>query len=340
MATENKSVDTLFSTALAKFLGDLALPMRVVVGWMYFSAFLRRLFYATGKMDPHSPLWVGGKVEGFWPHAIFVGPIILNILHHLEFLALFLWVFTILEGITGSFLILGLFTRPIALVSTGLYLALLLPAGWIGTTCLDEWQIGVTGIGMSLVLFLTGGGHFSLDNLIFKGNSFIDRIFEGFIARNFKNLVIGLTIFSAFMTLFSYQYFFSGLTGPLHNPSKPIDLAFKNIQLNKNGDLKFWVARVGGNDVYGAFITKISVIDGQGKEVLSFNPQDLSKAKVENEINIHKVTPNQFSIIVPLGARAIVEVTPSSSLNLSPGTYKIKFYDVSGKAFEKTVTVQ
>jgi thiosulfate dehydrogenase [quinone] large subunit len=46
--------------------------------------------------------------------------------------------------------LLGLFTRPASLGVSSLALGILLGAGWLGTTCLDEWQIGVLGVAAGL----------------------------------------------------------------------------------------------------------------------------------------------------------------------------------------------
>lgn len=61
--------------------------------------------------------------------------------------------FTIIEGIVGLFIIFGLFTRLMSIGVFGLAMGILLGSGWIGTTCLDEWQIGVLGIATGFVLF-------------------------------------------------------------------------------------------------------------------------------------------------------------------------------------------
>jgi len=56
---------------------------------------------------------------------------------------------------------------------SGLALALLvwgigLGAGWIGTTCLDEWQIAAVEGAAALMFMFTGSRWLSLDQLIAK----------------------------------------------------------------------------------------------------------------------------------------------------------------------------
>jgi len=43
---------------------------------------------------------------------------------------------------------------------------ILLGSGWLGTTCLDEWQIGILGVAAGFTIFLSGGGKYSVDHLI------------------------------------------------------------------------------------------------------------------------------------------------------------------------------
>ena len=43
--------------------------LRVTLGWMYFSAFLRRTVNVPDKLNPHSSAYVGGKLLTFIPHA-------------------------------------------------------------------------------------------------------------------------------------------------------------------------------------------------------------------------------------------------------------------------------
>ena len=51
-----------------------------------------------------------------------------------------------MEAIVGLFIMLGLFTRLMSVGVFSLAMGILLGSGWLGTTCLDEWQIGVLGL--------------------------------------------------------------------------------------------------------------------------------------------------------------------------------------------------
>ena len=135
--------------------GSLALAVRLVIGWTYFSAFWRRTILAD-KLDPEAAGYIGEKFNHFLPNALGIKPIIQYLVENPDILWINMVAFTIIEGIVGLFIIFGLFTRLMSIGVFGLAMGILLGSGWIGTTCLDEWQIGVLGIATGFVLFLTG----------------------------------------------------------------------------------------------------------------------------------------------------------------------------------------
>lgn len=122
--------------------GLYTLPIRLVIGWTYFSAFWRRLILEN-KLIPDEAGYIGEKFNHFLPNALGIKPIIEYLVTHPDALQTSMISFTIIEGIVGLFIIFGLFTRLMALGVFGLAMGILLGSGWIGTTCLDEWQIGV-----------------------------------------------------------------------------------------------------------------------------------------------------------------------------------------------------
>jgi len=75
--------------------------------------------------------------------------------------------FTLVECLVGLFLLLGLFFRLTSLGVSCLALGILLGSGWLGSICVDEWQIGVLGLAGGFTLMLTGGGRFTIDNRLF-----------------------------------------------------------------------------------------------------------------------------------------------------------------------------
>ncbi|MEJ2673172.1 MAG: TQO small subunit DoxD [Deltaproteobacteria bacterium] len=159
---ETKKINLLGNVA------TLVTPIRLILGWQFFSAFLRRMLSAPEKLDPTSPAYMGHAFNHFLPHSLFIKPLIKYLIIHPDILYFFLVTFTIIEGLVGIGLLLGFFTRIAALGATGLSLGILLGSGWLGSTCVDEWQIGIAGIGTGLVILSLGAGVFSLDQLFLK----------------------------------------------------------------------------------------------------------------------------------------------------------------------------
>src|SRR5690554_4926684 len=199
--------------------GLMTLAVRMVIGWTYFSAFWRRTVL-TNKLDPELPGYIGEKFNHFLPNALGIKPIIQYLVENPEALQFSMVAFTIIEGIVGLFIIFGLFTRIMSLGVFGLAMGILLGSGWIGTTCLDEWQIGVLGIATGFVLFLTGSGKYSLDNYLIKTNVSITKkkwfawLGSGIIPikdRIFPKVVLIGSLFIFGMTLMTNQVFHGGL---------------------------------------------------------------------------------------------------------------------------------
>lgn len=71
-------------------------------------------------------------------------------------------IFTIIEAIVGLFIMLGLMTRLMSVGVLALATGILLGSGWLGTTCLDEWQIGILGISTGFALFSLVEGNIQL----------------------------------------------------------------------------------------------------------------------------------------------------------------------------------
>jgi len=131
---------------------------------MFFSAFVRRTINVPAKLNPSSSAYVGGKLITFLPHAW--GPIkslLVSVLQNAGELYAFLIMFTALEAIFGLLMILGLFTRLSGLVLAGLAWGIGLGSGWLGPTCVDEWQIAAVEGAAAFMFIFTGSRWLSLD---------------------------------------------------------------------------------------------------------------------------------------------------------------------------------
>lgn len=151
--------------------------IRVTLGWMFFSAFIRRAINVPAKLNPNSSAYVGGKLITFLPHAW--GPIkgiLESVLMNPSMLYNFIIMFTALEAIFGLFMLIGFLTRLSGLVLAGLAWGIGAAAGWLGSTCVDEWQIAAMEGAAAFMFIFTGSRWLSIDQ---------------FLAQKFKGIKIG-----------------------------------------------------------------------------------------------------------------------------------------------------
>ena len=327
--------------------GLLVLAIRLVIGWTYFSAFWRRTILAN-KLDPEVAGYIGEKFNHFLPNALGIKPIIQYLVENPDILWLNMVIFTIIEGIVGLFIIFGLFTRIMSIGVFGLAMGILLGSGWIGTTCLDEWQIGVLGIATGYVLFLTGSGKYSLDNYFMKNNfSFTNKKWFAWLGSGI--LPIKNNIFPRFvligslailgMTLFTNQVFHGGVWGTLHNKSVKPKLEITEGKIN-NDTLSFDVFRTEGVDVYGSWVIAIEVLDQNNNTIIQYSQKELASLADQNISNYYvaKIKPGKHSLVVPLGAKAKMTFSNQVFSQLSNGTYTVKITDISGAFWTHEIT--
>lgn len=322
--------------------GLYTLALRLVIGWTYFSAFWRRVALEN-KLDPEAAGYIGEKFNHFLPNALGIKPLIQYMVENPDVLHANMVAFTIIEGIVGLLLMLGLFTR---LMGTGVFLlamGILLGSGWIGTTCLDEWQIGILGLAGGFALFLTGSSNYSLDHYFMKkGTGFTQKKWFNYLGSGplqitkIKQVVLvgSIAIFS--LALATNQIFHGGVWGTLHNKSVRPIVEISNVQLEQN-KLSFEVYRVEGADVYGSFLIGIDVINKDGKAVKSLDLNDLASFPLE-DINNHyvaKVKPGAHSIIIPLGAKADLTIDIDGLEGLDGGI--VRLTDISGVVWEGVI---
>lgn len=326
--------------------GLLSLALRLVVGWTYFSAFWRRTALAN-KLDPEVTGYIGEKFNHFLPNALGIKPIILYLVENPDMLWISMVVFTIIEGIVGLFIMFGLFTRIMSIGVFGLAMGILLGSGWIGTTCLDEWQIGVLGIATGFVLFLTGSGKYSIDYYLIENDFALTKkkwfawFGSGILPIKesvFPKIVLAGSLFILGMTLITNQVFHGGLWGTLHNKSVKPKLEITEGKITNN-KLSFEVFRTEGVDVYGSWAIAIELIDENNKTVVKYLQEDLSQLNKESIENyyIAKIKPGKHSLIIPLGAKAKLNLGNEALTSLHKGIYTLKITDISGAYWEHKI---
>lgn len=326
----------------------LTLALRLVVGWTYFSAFWRRTILAD-KLDPEIAGYIGEKFNHFLPNALGIKPIIQYLVENPDILWINMVIFTIIEGIVGLFILFGLFTRLMSIGVFGLAMGILLGSGWIGTTCLDEWQIGVLGLSTGFVLFLTGSGKYSFDNyLIRRNNGFTKKKWFAWLGSGtlpikdsvFPKVVLIGSLFILGITLMTNQVFHGGLWGTLHNKSVKPKLEITN-GLIKDNTLSFDIFRTEGVDVYGSWVINIQLLDTDNNLIMTYNQKDLSKLEPKNISNFYvaKIKPGKHSLVVPLGAKATLNLKNDKLKELTNREYIIKITDISGLNWQHNFTL-
>ncbi|WP_411812191.1 TQO small subunit DoxD [Chryseobacterium scophthalmum] len=317
--------------------GLYTLSIRLVIGWTYFSAFWRRLILEN-KLIPDEAGYIGEKFNHFLPNALGIKPIIEYLVTHPDALQTSMVSFTIIEAIVGLFIILGVFTRLMAAGVFALAMGILLGSGWIGTTCLDEWQIGVLGIACGFTLFLTGSGTYSLDQYFknkeyrFTQKKWFHYLGSGILPiTNPKRFVLAGSLLIFGLTLYTNQYFHGGVFGTLHNKSVKPKVEISNIKINPS-QVKFEVYRTEGVDVYGSFLIGIHLLNEKGEVIQSMNGAELSKFSKEKIHNhyVAKVKPGKHSLIIPLGSKADLTIDLKDNSSSSEEISMIKLTDISG----------
>jgi len=315
----------------------IPLALRLVVGWTYFSAFWRRLILEN-KLIPEEAGYIGEKFNHFLPNALGIKPIIEYLVTHPDALWINMVAFTIIEGIVGLAMIFGFFTRLMSIGIFLLALGILLASGWIGTTCLDEWQIGILGLASGFTLFLTGSNYLSLDAyFINKKARFTSTKWFQFLGSgalnlaSYKRTLLVVVFFIVGLTLFTNQYFHGGVFGTLHNKSVKPKLEITNLKVDNN-ELSFDVFRVEGVDVYGSFLIGISLQNESGKYLLNLDGTNLAKLPPETISNYYvaKIKPGVHSMIIPLGSKARIRLPISNYTDFQKSAYTLTLTDISG----------
>ena len=132
------------------------------------------------------------------------------------------------------------------------------------------------------------------------------------------------------LTLYTNQYFHGGVWGTLHNKSVKPKLEISNIS-RRDSDLTFEVYRTEGADVYGSFLIGIHILDKNGNILKEIDHKELSEFSKDNIKNhyVAKVKPGKHSLVIPLGAKADVNIGIDDILQ-KDAIHTLKLIDISG----------
>ncbi len=325
--------------------GIFTLSLRLIVGWAYFSAFWRRLVLEN-KLIPDATGYIGEKFNHFLPNSIGIKPIIEYLVSTPDLLWWAMVIFTLVEGIVGLLYMLGFFTRLMSIGVFSLAFGILLGSGWLGTTCLDEWQIGILGVSAGFTIFLSGGGKYSLDYLLLpklSKNKWLVWLTSGELPlsiKQFSKVAISGAVLLFILTLYTNQVFHNGIWGPLHNKSVKPELKISNAKIQED-ILTFKVYRIEGADVYGSFLIGITLKDENGKTILQKNGEELARfplTRIKNDY-VAKVAPGKHSLIIPLGSKATLTIRSDVFMDLPKSDYELILTDISGITWKEKITV-
>ena len=325
--------------------GIFTLSLRLIVGWTYFSAFWRRLVLEN-KLIPDATGYIGEKFNHFLPNSIGIKPIIEYLVSTPDLLWWAMVIFTLVEGIVGLLYMLGFFTRLMSIGVFSLAFGILLGSGWLGTTCLDEWQIGILGVSAGFTIFLSGGGKYSLDYLLLpklSKNKWLVWLTSGELPlsiKQFSKVAISGAVLLFRLTLYTNQVFHNGIWGPLHNKSVKPELKISNAKIQED-ILTFKVYRIEGADVYGSFLIGITLKDENGKTILQKNGEELARfplTRIKNDY-VAKVAPGKHSLIIPLGSKATLTIRSDVFMDLPKSDYELILTDISGITWKEKITV-
>ena len=325
--------------------GIFTLSLRLIVGWTYFSAFWRRLVLEN-KLIPDATGYIGEKFNHFLPNSIGIKPIIEYLVSTPDLLWWAMVIFTLVEGIVGLLYMLGFFTRLMSIGVFSLAFGILLGSGWLGTTCLDEWQIGILGVSAGFTIFLSGGGKYSLDYLLLpklSKNKWLVWLTSGELPlsiKQFSKVAISGAVLLFILTLYTNQVFHNGIWGPLHNKSVKPELKISNAKIQED-ILTFKVYRIEGADVYGSFLIGITLKDENGKTILQKNGEELARfplTRIKNDY-VAKVAPGKHSLIIPLGSKATLTIRSDVFMDLPKSDYALILTDISGITWKEKITV-
>ena len=326
--------------------GLFTFALRLVVGWTYFSAFWRRLILEN-KLIPDTAGYIGEKFNHFLPNSLGIKPMIEYLVTHPDTLWWAMVIFTLIEAVVGLLFMVGFLTRLMSIGVVCLASGILMGSGWLGTTCLDEWQIGILGAAAGFTVFLSGGGKYALDySLQRRFPAFYKRRWVAWLTtgalplpeKSLSKIAITGAFVLLFMTLSTNQIFHNGVWGPLHNKSVKPKIEISNASL-ENGKLVFTVYRVEGADVYGSFLIGISLKDAQGNVLLHKNGEELAQFSPNHIQNYYvaKVAPGKHSLVIPLGSKAELTLEDSELTVLPESTYTLLLTDISGITWQQEI---
>ena len=264
-----------------------------------------------------------------------------------------MWLWTFAELAVGLGLMLGLLTRASGLVSVWLNVTLMLIFGWMGSTCLDEWTMAVSGVAMSSAVFLAGGGAWSLDERYIAPAGWARRlpwlawICSGPLpADTAHRLALWLGGACIAFTVVTYHILFGAVVTPLHSRTNfhRHDIALTHAALSTNGAVRFDAYVDAGPDTGAAYIVAAKLLDAAGAVAAQWDGAALAAlpaSAIRNDYSYawaSKFKLESIGFSGQTGARAVITLPPPSTGPVAPGqAYTLVLEAIDGSKWQAAV---
>jgi len=314
----------------------ILLGTRFVQGFIFWGGATRRLLYdfrdVAGvdyavKLDFHLPGFVAAKLTHALPGALWVSSPIEWTLRHPDLVVASVWLWTFAELFVGIGLIAGLATRACAFTSIWLNVTLMLIFGWMGSTCLDEWTMAVSGVAMSSAVFLAGGGKLSVDGRYLAGfaNSYAwaPWVLSGPLPEPvLRKLALWLGLAAMAFTVLTYQVLFGAVVSPLHSRVSfhRHHVAIASLDVDASGGVTFDAYVDAGPDTGATYIVAAQLLDGAGRTLAKWDGAALAALSGERIRNAYPYAwashfrTERIGFSGQTGARATITLPPPASL--------------------------
>ena len=342
-------------TGVFPLIALTVLGVRFVQGFIFWGGASRRLIYdykdvagvdLAVKLDFNAAGFVANKMVHALPGSLWIQGMLEWTLAHPILMDLSVWAWTFAELIVGLGLIFGLMTRLLAFASVGLNIALMVIFGWMGSTCLDEWTMAVSGVAMSAAIVIAGGGKMSFDYALLGRSawaakrSWVTWLTSGAINSGAaRRLGLVLALVCAVFTVGTYHVLFGAVVSPL-DPRTSFHrhaIALSDVALSSDGAVVLDAYVDAGPDTGAAYVIAVRIEDAAGSVFATWDGETLAALPESAIVNVYPyVWASHFKTEVigfsgSTGARATITLpVPEDGLLLTPGSYRVVFEAING----------
>ncbi len=333
------------------------LGTRFVQGFIFWGGASRRLIYdfrpvdgvdLALKLDFSAPGFVAAKLTHALPGALWVqGPIEWTLAHP-DLIVASVWLWTLAELAVGLALMFGFMTRAAAFASFWLNVSLMLIFGWMGSTCLDEWTMAVSGVAMSSALFVAGSGAYSLDERLGRTawaqrNGWLNWIASGPLPEEtLRKLALALAATCVAFTVLSYQVLFGAVVSPLHSRVNfhRHHIALSNVTVSPTGAVTFSAYVDAGPDTGAAYVIAARLVDRSGAPVASWDGAVLAALPAGAIRNGYpyvwaaRFKTETIGFGAQTGARATVTLPAPATPPVAQGDYELVLEAINGAKWQ------